>query len=301
MFEAPEIATVEAPKLTKAKQVERDRMIAWLDERVHASKKKRSAEVVTLTPVLASLLLERNPINRPISKTNSSALGSDIANGRFEFNGESIVVSNTGILLDGQHRCAQVVATGVSIETVIVFGPRDEARYTIDSGVSKTLANYLHMKGHTYTHALGPAINFFLQWREFGSIDIASKAVGRRPTKAAALAVIDEVPGLKTSAEFTAPCMKTIRSHAVLTFCHYVFWKKAGREAADHFVLKLIDGDGLRRGDPIHYCRNRLVGMGRHTPGPERIELIFKCWNAHRTGSEIQAFRSTGKLPKLER
>lgn len=50
------------------------RMKSWLEERVEAGKKKRSAEVVTLTPVLASLLLERNPINRPISKRNAADL-----------------------------------------------------------------------------------------------------------------------------------------------------------------------------------------------------------------------------------
>ena len=48
-----------------------------------------------------------------------------------------------------------------------------------------------------------------------------------------------------------APSNATIGSHAVLAFCHYVFWKASSRENADHFMTKLIEGDGLKKGDPI--------------------------------------------------
>lgn len=292
-----------SPRLTKARAEERERMVEWLEQRIAASKKKPSAEVVTLTPVLAQLLLEEghNPVNRPFSQRNSADIGADIANGRFEFNGESIVISNTGILLDGQHRCAQVVATGRSIETVMVFGPKEAARFTIDIGKSKTVSNFLAMKGRHYTGVLGAAVNYHLQWRKNGALLYGG---GKNyPTKSEILAAADELRGMDTSVEFTAPTMKSpVRSHAVLAFCHFVFWKKSGREAADHFILRLIEGDGLKRTDPILYCRNRLVKCGRSEPAGERAELIFKCWNAHRLGHSIDHVKLTGgALPKVER
>lgn len=275
------------------------RMTIWLEEHVAKGKKSPHAEVVTLTPVLASLLLERNPVNRPISKTNNNEIRQDMANGRYVFNGESIIISDTGTLNDGQHRCLNVLETGVPIQTVIVFGPKEETRFTVDTGRSKTVANFLSMKGRKYTHVLGPASGYILQWKQLGWIPYDGSA---RPSKQAILQAADTIKGIDASVEFTSDCMKTVRSHAVLAFCHHAFWKASSREDADYFMTKLIHGDGLKKGDPILYCRNRLIGMGRNTRAGNRVELVFKCWNAHRNNHGIDHFKlSGGKLPKLER
>ena len=276
------------------------RMKAWLDEKIKAGRKSPVAEIVTLTPVLASLLLERNPVNRPISKTGKSEIRQDIASGRYVFNGESIIVSDTGVLNDGQHRCLNVLETGISIQTVIVFGPKEETRFTVDTGKSKTVSNFLAMKGRKYTHVLGAAVGMVLQVKERGYIATGNEYA--RPSKQAVLAAADQLRGIDTSVEFTSVAMKSVRSHAVLAFCHYMFWKASTRENADHFMTKLMEGDGLKKGDPILYCRNRLLGMGRGIYAGTRAELVFKCWNAYRSGHGIDHFKMTGgKLPKLER
>jgi hypothetical protein len=275
------------------------RMLRWLDDRVTASKKAPSAEIVTLTPVLAKLLLARNKGNRPLSSRNSTNIASDIANGRWVFNGESIVVSSSGDLIDGQHRCEQVVATGKSIQVVIVFGPRDEARFTIDTGKAKSAANFMAMKHYKYSVVLAAAIGYLVRWKDPGYIATSGHAV---PTTAEKLIALEANPGMKGSVEFTATCMKTIRAHAVLAFCHYDFARRAGRALADEFIQKLIDGDGLKKGDAIYYCRNRLIHMERGYAANDRCELIFKCWNKWRTGGTVTTFRFTGgKLPKVER
>lgn len=285
-------------ELERRKPEEFRRMRNWIAERIAQGAKKPFSEVVTLTPVLANLLLERNPKNRPLSKTGILELMQDVANGRFVFNGQPVIVSDTGILNDGQHRCQVVVQTGVSIETTIVFGPKEETRFTVDTGKSKTVSNFLAMKGRTYTHVLGAAVGYYLQWKRHGGIRHDGMT---RPTKQEILTAADELKGIDTSVEFTVPSMKTVRSHAVLAFCHYAFWKRSGRAEADHFITRLIDGEGLRKGDPILYCRNRLIGMGRGPYAQNRAELIFKCWNAYRLGHGIDHCKLNGKLPKLER
>jgi hypothetical protein len=275
------------------------RMKLWLEERIAKGKKSPIAEVVTLTPVLASLLLERNPANRPISRAGKSEIRQDIANGRYVFNGESIIVSDTGVLNDGQHRCINVLETGVAIQTVIVFGPKEETRFTVDTGKSKTLSNFLAMKGRKYTHILGPAVSYILQWKQHGYIPDNAEMT---PSKQARLEAADAIKGIDASVVFTADAMKTVRSHAVLAFCHHVFSKASSRENADYFMMKLMEGDGLKKGDPILYCRNRLLGMGRGIRAGTRAELVFKCWNAWRSGHGIDHFKMTGgKLPKVER
>lgn len=276
------------------------RMSTWLEDHITKGKKTPLAEIVTLTPVLASLLLERNPVNRPISKTGKAELRQDIAGGRYVFNGESIIVSDTGVLNDGQHRCLNVLETGITVQTVIVFGPKEETRFTVDTGKSKTVSNFLAMKGRKYTHVLGAAVSYILQVKENGYIATGNEYC--RPSKQAVLAAADQLRGIDTSVEFTSVAMKTVRSHAVRAFCHNMFWRASSRENADYFMTKLIEGDGLKKGDPILYCRNRLLGMGRGTYAGTRAELVFKCWNAWRSEHSIDHFKmSGGKLPKLER
>lgn len=275
------------------------RMKVWLEEHIEASKKKPAAEVVMLTPVLAQLLLACNKNNRPISPRNSNFLASDIANGRWEFNGESIVVASNGTLIDGQHRCQQVIATGKAISVVIVFGPKESARFTIDTGKPKTTANFLAMKDYAYASVLSATVGYLVQWRNHGYLTTKGQMI---PTTAEKLAAMEENQGLKGSVDFTADCSKTIRSHSTIAFCHFALAKKAGRAVADEFIQKLIDGDGLKKGDAIHYCRNRLIGMKREYNANDRCELIFKCWNKWRIGGRVTTFRFTGgKLPKVEK
>lgn len=274
------------------------RMKAWLDERIAKGKKSPVAEVVTLTPVLATLLLESNPINRPIGRYNMDALKSDASNGRFVFNGESIVVSDTGVLLDGQHRCQTVVETKKSIQTVIVFGPIEDARYTIDIGKPKSAPNFLSMKGATDTNNLAATIGLLIQYAQVGTLLYGSV----RATKTQIIEGYDRFRGVEGSVAIVADATKMkLGSRSALAFCHYTFKRKAGAEAADQFMQKLIDGDSLKKGDPIYHTRDRLLKFDRGTRAETRIEVVFKGWNAWRRGETLSNIRSNGVLPKVER
>lgn len=286
------------PQLTRAQAEDRRRTLEWLEGKIREGKKSPIAEFITLTQTLAKLLLERNPVNRPISKNGTQELTQDVANNRFVLNGEPIIVSDTGKVNDGQHRCLAVAQTGIPIRTLIVFGPKEDTRFTVDTGRSKTVSNFLAMKGRKYTHVLGAAVGYYLQWRKHNAIRHDGAI---RPSKQEVLAAADELRGIDASVEFTVPSMKTTRAHAVVAFCHYAFTKKAGRVEADAFIGRLIDGDSLKKGDPILYCRNRLIGMGRGPYANVRAELIFKCWNAWRLGARIDHCKLSGVLPKLER
>jgi hypothetical protein len=274
------------------------RMKLWLEEKVKAGRKSPVAEVVTLTPVLASLLLERNPVNRPIGKYNMETLRADISGSRFMFNGESLVVSDTGVLIDGQHRCSTVIETRQSIQTVIVSGPSEEARFTIDIGKPKTAANFLHMKGGVDTNNLSATIGLLIQYANTGTLVYGSV----RATKTQIVEGFERFRGVEASVEAVHGATKMkLGSRSALAFCHYTFKRRAGAEAADLFMQKLIEGDGLRKGDPIYCARDRLLKLDRGARAEIRIEIVFKAWNAWRRSETLHSIRSNGKLPKVER
>ena len=100
--------------------------------------KSRDVKVVTITPEIAAQLLELNIKNRDVKKTNVSYLEFEMQAGEFHFNGESIILSVTGYVLDGQHRLMACVSTGKAFQTVLVLGVPDKDMCTIDTGPTRT-------------------------------------------------------------------------------------------------------------------------------------------------------------------
>lgn len=298
------VATLE-PKVsgvtTKSKgDIERSRMLDWLQERIDASVKEPVTEVVTLTPVLARILLERNEANRPVSKTNLERMQRDITEGRWVFNGEGLIVSKDGKLNDGQHRCLAVAEAGRSVRTVIVFGPERDSRLTLDQGVMRSVGHYLGMNGYTDSNNVASTANYVWQYKTHGRL---STAGSDRPTKAEAMLTVEHFATIPDSVRYvTRDKAGVIATKSLLAFAHWAIADRAGSFEADRFIDRLIKGTGLQDGDPLLYCRNRLIETrGDGTSIGARAELIFRTWNAHRKGEKVQRITVGGnKLPKLE-
>lgn len=287
----------ELPPLNNTQQIEALRMEAWLGERINDP--ARRVEIVTLTPVLARLLLARNKENRPISEVNLDRIKRDVKSGRFPFNGEAIIVSKSGELNDGQHRCRAVAETGKSIETVIVFGPDRTSRMTLNQGTVRTCGHYLSMQGHTDANGLAATAGFFWQLKTWGRL---SSAGSERPTKTEITEVVEHYQDLPDSLRFCSRMgVGAICTRSLMAFCHYAIKSKAGVQAVDEFFNRLIDGNGLEKDNAILYCRNRLIVMRGTRRVGDKAELIFRAWNIWRRGEPASRIPVVGgKLPKLE-
>jgi len=282
-----EVHNLEVARLTK-----------WIDEKLAEARKEPVTELVTLSPALASILLERNENNRPLSATGVERIKRDLEQGRWVFNGESIIVSIDGKLNDGQHRCRAVVETGISIRMVIVFGPRRDSRLTLDQGICRTVGHYLGMNGYSDANNLGSAANYYWQWKARNSLSNSGKD---RPTKTQAMEVVRDNPLLADSLAFVSrKGVRTMTTPAMLAFCHRAFAENSEIEHANRFMELLLSGAYLANGDPILYCRNRLVETRSRSNIQERAELIFKTWNHWRASERVNRIVLTGKeLPAL--
>lgn len=282
-------------------EIERRRMLEWFDQHVADAASGPKTEVVTITPVLASLLLSRNVSNRKISETNLDRIKRDILAGRWEFNGDTLSVSKDGFLNNGQHRCRAVVETNRTIKAIMVFGVERHSRMTLDQGVTRTVGHYVGMSGHTDANTLATVAGYVWQFKETGRLSISPDS---RPTKSEVLLTIDhyiDIPDSLKQIPFNGGSVLCSRS--ILAFCHWAIANRAGSVNADAFVERLLTGDNLAKGDPILYCRNRLLEMRRDGArgANDRVELIFKTWNHHRRGEVIDRITlGNNKLPALE-
>jgi hypothetical protein len=277
---------------------------AWLDAAVARAQNGVVVEAVTLTPALAEVLLNRNPDNRPIRPAAVDQMARDITNGTWQFNGEPIIVSDDGLLNDGQHRCAAVKECGTAVRTVIVVGVPREARLTTDQGRARTVGDFLGMEGLKDGAGLAAAAGCLWQYETFGLVKSQSKAgQSQRATKGEIRTVVEKNPDLaKSLAVVPKQNASLVGGRSLLAFCHYVFAKAAGKAAATNFIITLVNGERLAKGDPILYARNRLVTERGTLQSGHKVELIFRAWNAHRKGESRVRLEIHGRaLPKVER
>lgn len=101
-----------------------------------------------ITPERAEWLLSLNTSNRRINLNNLAKITQAMIEDRFEsFNGATIVVSKSGVILDGQHRLQAVVKSGKSVLLPMMIGVNDSVAPTIDQGLPRSVANILHIGG----------------------------------------------------------------------------------------------------------------------------------------------------------
>lgn len=278
------------------------KLAIWLDKLVTDSAEKRrpQAQMVSLNPALAAVLLERNPTNRKLNESAVERYAYEIAGSRWTFNGEPLIVSDTGELNDGQHRCAAVVKAGKPIDVILIVGVPRESRTTLDQGKMRTAADYLSMEGRANTLVLAAAANYAWQYRTYGMLSSGGKT---KATKSEILSFVEENPGLeKATTIFTTKNSRLLGGVAFMTFCRFAIGAVGRSEDVDSFFIALTEGVNLKVGHPVLYIRNRLMTMtgGRDVNG--KAELVFKAWNAWRKGDKVdRIWLSGGVLPVLER
>lgn len=277
------------------------RAARWLNEKIEAAGASPVAEVIDLTPAIAAVLLERNPQNRKLKARRVDDFARDMAGGNWKLNGEPIIISASGLLNDGQHRCAAVLASKVTVPTLIVFGVSRESQDTVDHGTARSPGDDLALHGHTDTVNLAAAARMLWQWRNFG---VTAYSGQYAPTRVELIRVVDDNPGLVRSVQAISAKggkAKALGSVAMLAFCHFAFGTVGSPVDVAYFFDALCEGENLKRGNPILYARNRLIMERGTISRDQKIELLFRTWNAHRSGEQRVLFRLTGgELPMLE-
>ena len=102
----------------------------------------------SISPADAERMLANNyDGNRRINSRHVAALAADMAAGRFvSENSQTITVTESGQLLDGQHRLSAIVKAGVALDFLVAVARDDEAERifgTLDAGKVRTAPQFL--------------------------------------------------------------------------------------------------------------------------------------------------------------
>jgi hypothetical protein len=256
-----------------------------------------TCEIVFISPCLARELIEANTENqRSVARGNLAKIEKTLLNDSFALNGESIIVSDTGRLLNGQHRLLAVVNTRIGIWSVLVKNVPDEYFATIDSGKSRTFNDVCKIAGHDRTHHLATSAQLLAEYL-LGESRVAS---GIPLSHADLASTLEAAPRLSDSVMFVMRTKGIAASRGA--WLHYILSERLGRDAVDPFFEKLGHGQMLQSGDPIYQLRCRLIAdksSRSKLPRRELLALLVKAWNAHIDGRSIKQLKwlSTESFP----
>lgn len=125
----------------------------------HAFNKKVSSEIITVTPKIATMLLNMNwKENRPPSNATVNKYAHAIKHGHWTLNGEPMIMANNGVMIDGQQRCWAILEAEQPIDVMFVTGVEFDAVSTIDCGRPRSLS---FLSGISTAPAAG--LNFLLR------------------------------------------------------------------------------------------------------------------------------------------
>jgi hypothetical protein len=266
----------------------------WLELMIARGAGRPFSEPHTLTPTIAMLLLARNERNRDQTRSAIYKRAADIEAGRYVLNGQPIIVSRCGLLLDGQHRCEAVIKTGFPVETFMTFGISRDAQDTMDTGKPRDARDLLSIGGvKNASHAASIA-------RMALSYDAAKGTLNTDKLSPTAVAEFyrANAHGIDAATSFGVRHQKNLRGveTSVVGFCFYIL-NQIDNEAAGFFMTSLCTGEMLSRRDPELAARNRLLDPKQKHGFKGKVEIVFRAWLARRQGRTLQRSQVMGGIP----
>lgn len=247
------------------------------------------SEIVTINAEKAATLLDANTGNRKLSQNNLSAIKASLQRGEWKLNGEAVKISDTGKILDGQHRLVACVETGISFQTLIVYNVPDETQVTMDSGKSRTHADVLTLAGYTNAISLAATALAVVRTEQYSLRAALATGAAYPVTRNQILERVKAEPNLIEVAQYGKKFSRIGLAGRLASLMFYEL-SKIDSQDAQHFFEKLRTGDSLERGNPILTLRNQLLTVKDNQRGATNqtyiAALIIKAWNKFRAGDQ---------------
>lgn len=259
----------------------------------------RDAVRIVLTPEIALEMLEANKLNRPLQQGLVNRIADQIRRDRWKYNGDTIKISDTFDVLDGQHRLWAVAESKRSVETLVVFGISREAFDTIDTiRKYRNAADTVALEGVTRHRAtIATALNWLIRY-ERGVLETYKQPANRIENSDIKQAVRDN-PNIGAAAERVGPLRRIINS-GLVTFFYYVL-SSQNTALAEDLVEVLLDPGRTPLNHPYYLLRTYLVSEQTRKDAVRTIALMIKTSNATYRGAKLTnlpVYQPQGRNPE---
>lgn len=260
---------------------------------------KVRAYIVHVTQALAELMLEQNVRNRRISERHVAVLSQIMLSRDMRLNGETIIFSSDGRLLDGQHRLKACIESGVAFDALVVFGVSPDAFETIDTGRTRSTGDILGIDGIGSANKVASATQALVAFVDNGGFLTSSCAINnvRKATPPLVARILEAHPGIIESinAMSAQRLMRGQHGYAL----HYVF-SLVDKSLACDFADVLANGSqDITR--PFWRLREALINtrMNSHNRAICAAKAVL-AFNAERLGIRPKILRVGTDWPLVD-
>lgn len=248
---------------------------------------------------MACELLEKNTHNRALTQSLIDKYADAMRRGEWDLNGESIKISKSQVILDGQHRLWAIIKSGKPLRTFLMTGLEDKVFDTIDQGKSRTAGDVLSVKGEKNYNALASAARLLMLYKQYGNPFFAKGGKGH-VTPRQIEQIVDTFPDLRDSVSTIIgdKRLRVLLTASLGSFAHYIFTHD-NPVIAESFFQQLSSGVNLSEGSPIGLLRDRLmsnlasrVNMTKQYRGA----LLFKAYRKYRDGQSLRVLKVLDKI-----
>jgi hypothetical protein len=273
-----------------------------LEDYIDAAVKAKGpiARVIELNDEFAAELLEHAAVNRDVRPSRVARYRADMLSGHWKLNGEPLIISRDGKLVDGQHRALAALGTEAHVPALLLLGIEPDAMETMGQGIPRTAGDYLGIEGEANARTCASIARFLIAYRANDGEALKDTA---RATNAEVLDFYrenrDDVQRSASLALSVAENTRMLVAPSVLGFCHCVLHALEGAAAqADEYIVQVAKGELLAEGDPAFTVRTRLLNMGK-SGAAKKAGVIFTGWNAFRQKRTLKTVRVSTRLPPI--
>jgi hypothetical protein len=259
---------------------------------------------VTMTPALATTLLEGNTANRRLNPRRVRSLVTALTAGEYQFDGTPVRLADDGRVLDGQHRLEAVRASGVSVPMLLIKNLDPSIQLVLDTGKSRSFVDFLTIHGVTNATNAGATALLLWHWEEGHVASDVSWSYRPGPTHSGLWAFYQEhQDDIARAIKETLLVRRKIRIAPSVIATAFLILEDVDTDVASDFFseLRFEEGPGPQVSVLVRVLNARRERSVRDFTQQEQLALLFKTWNLYRRDEVIDKLQWLQSRKKKEK
>jgi hypothetical protein len=250
---------------------------------------------IDVNPVVAQRILKDNICNRKVSEKVVNMYAKDMMEGRWKVNtGDTIRISKTNRLLDGQHRLLAIIKSNKTIEFTFAYNIEDSVFDVIDTNKTRSKNDVFTIEGIPNSSHASSIINAYLSFKKGNSTNEGKSSTGITNT-----IVLEEYKSnpehwqdvVKFSVKIYNSFAKILPLATIGSF--YALFYDINPINAREFFNQVGTGENITN-NSISLLRKVLLNdkiSSRKIVVRHKNALIIKSWNAFRKNEQFKSLR----------
>lgn len=259
-------------------------------------------EMTTITPPMASIMLQNNTENRKLDNRHVQFLADQILSGKWQNNGQTIVIADDGTLMDGQHRLSAIVKANKPTKLGLCTGAPKSAMSTIDNGKLRSTTDILTMNGWPNASLVASGINLLHRFDHNQML-----AFHKKPPNAVIMPTVKSMQDkvdLKWLAKIVCKTSLNTRIKKSDLFCaFYLIAVRYGEHCVVEFSDKMNNGGDYSKSPTMVMPQivARMQAQGRVPHRSYHFTMLLKGFDRWLKREEMNQYRETSVISDIQK